>query len=162
MASHSFRSLSCRETRACWSAPGTSPSGSSPTIPCSARLRMGCSATRWSADTAWRLARRSRPSHRFVRVVAGKLGGRPLLAPRGRATRPTSDRVREALFSMLGALESLHVLDLFAGSGALGIEALSRGASSATLIDSSPAAVAAIKRNLEALDLDAEVRRQDF
>jgi 16S rRNA (guanine966-N2)-methyltransferase len=97
-----------------------------------------------------------------VRVVAGKLGGRPLLAPRGPATRPTSDRVREALFSVLGIVEGLRVLDLFAGSGALGIEALSRGAASATFVDSSPAAVAAIRRNLEALELTAEVRRQDF
>jgi 16S rRNA (guanine966-N2)-methyltransferase len=97
-----------------------------------------------------------------MRVVAGKLGGRPLLAPGGRATRPTSDRVREALFSVLGTVDGLRVLDLFAGSGALGIEALSRGAASATFVDSSPAAVAAIRRNLEALELAAEVRRQDF
>jgi len=66
-----------------------------------------------------------------VRVVAGRLGGRRLRAPRGRDTRPTSDRVREALFSMLGPLEGARVLDLFAGSGALAIEALSRGAATA-------------------------------
>ena len=66
-----------------------------------------------------------------MRVVAGTLRGRPLQAPRGPHTRPTSDRVREALFSMLesaGAVAGARVLDLFAGSGALGIEALSRGA----------------------------------
>ena len=98
-----------------------------------------------------------------MRVVAGRFGGRPLVAPRGRATRPTSDRVREALFSILGpaAVDGARVLDLFAGSGALGIEALSRGASHAALIDSSGAAVAAIRRNLEALEIAGEVRRQD-
>ena len=84
-----------------------------------------------------------------MRVVAGRFGGRALVAPRGRATRPTSDRVREALFSILGGLvEGARVLDLFAGSGALAIEALSRGASEADLVDSSAAAVAAIRRNL--------------
>jgi 16S rRNA (guanine966-N2)-methyltransferase len=96
-----------------------------------------------------------------VRVVAGRLGGRALVAPRGSATRPTSDRVREALFSILGSVEGERVLDLFAGSGALAIEALSRGASAAVLVDSSPAALAAIRRNLEAVGIDAEVRRQD-
>jgi 16S rRNA (guanine966-N2)-methyltransferase len=96
-----------------------------------------------------------------VRVVAGRFGGRTLIAPRGRETRPTADRVREALFSILGSVEGLRVLDLFAGSGALAIEALSRGAASATLVDSSRAAVAAIRRNLSALELDVEVRMQD-
>jgi 16S rRNA (guanine966-N2)-methyltransferase len=97
-----------------------------------------------------------------VRVVAGRFGGRSLLAPRGSATRPTSDRVREALFSILGeAVAGTGVLDLFAGSGALGLEALSRGAAEATFVDASPAAVAAIRRNLEALGVTAEVRRQD-
>jgi 16S rRNA (guanine966-N2)-methyltransferase len=96
-----------------------------------------------------------------MRVVAGTLGGRALAAPRGRATRPTSDRVREALFSILGDVAGQSVLDLFAGSGALAIEALSRGAASATLVDSAPAAVAAVRRNLADLDLEAEVRLQD-
>jgi 16S rRNA (guanine966-N2)-methyltransferase len=102
-----------------------------------------------------------------VRVVAGRFRGHGLVAPRGRATRPTSDRVREALFSILagsgsglGSLEGAEVLDLFAGSGALAIEALSRGAAGAVLVDSSPAAVAAIRRNLSAVGVDAEVRRQ--
>jgi 16S rRNA (guanine966-N2)-methyltransferase len=95
-----------------------------------------------------------------VRVVGGRLGGRTLVAPRGRTTRPTPERVREALFSILAPVEGLRVLDLFAGSGALAIEALSRGAASATLVDSSGAAVVAIRRNLAELDLDAEVRRQ--
>lgn len=92
-------------------------------------------------------------------MIAGSRRGATLIAPRGSATRPTSDRVREALFSILGPVEELVVLDLFAGSGALGIEALSRGAASATLIDSSATAVAAIRRNLQALRLDAEVRQ---
>ncbi|HUA03100.1 MAG TPA: 16S rRNA (guanine(966)-N(2))-methyltransferase RsmD [Solirubrobacteraceae bacterium] len=97
-----------------------------------------------------------------MRVVAGRFGGHGLVAPRGRATRPTSDRVREALFSILaGSVEGARVLDLFAGSGALAIEALSRGASGAVLVDSSPAAIAAIRRNLSAVGVDAEVRRQD-
>jgi len=95
-----------------------------------------------------------------VRIVAGRYGGRSLAAPRGRLTRPTSDRVREALFSTLGPVDGANVLDLFAGSGALALEALSRGAASATLVDSSPAAIAAIRRNLGALGLEAEVRRQ--
>jgi 16S rRNA (guanine966-N2)-methyltransferase len=92
-----------------------------------------------------------------MRVIAGTHGGRELIAPKGRVTRPTSDRVREALFSILGDVTDLKVLDLFAGSGALGIEALSRGAQSATVVDSGRAAVAAIRRNLEALALEAEV-----
>jgi len=95
-----------------------------------------------------------------VRVIAGRFGGRTLVAPRGRATRPTGDRVREALFSILGSVEGVRVLDLFAGSGALAIEALSRGAVEATLVDSSASAIAAIRRNLEAMGADADVRRQ--
>lgn len=83
-----------------------------------------------------------------------------LAAPRGRATRPTPERVREALFSILGSVEGARVLDLFAGSGALGIEALSRGAAELTLVDSSASACAAIRRNLDSLGATAEVRRQ--
>jgi 16S rRNA (guanine966-N2)-methyltransferase len=93
-------------------------------------------------------------------VIAGSYGGRELVAPRGRATRPTSDRVREALFSILGdRVPGARVLDLFAGSGALAIEALSRGAGEATLVDSSVAAIAATRRNLDALAVEAEVVR---
>ena len=101
-----------------------------------------------------------------MRVIAGRFGGRPLQAPRGRATRPTPERVREALFSILGPVADLRVLDLFAGSGALGIEALSRGAARVTLVDSAQAAARAIRGNVESLgsreDLGAEVevRRQ--
>ena len=86
-----------------------------------------------------------------MRVVAGEFGGRRLQAPRGRATRPTADRVREALFSMLGDVGGARVLDLYAGSGALGIEALSRGAASAVFVDSEPRAAEAIRRNLDTL-----------
>ena len=92
-----------------------------------------------------------------MRVVAGTLGGRTLRAPKGSETRPTSDRVREALFSILASVDGAHVLDLFAGSGALGIEALSRGAAKATFVDSAAAAVAPVRQNLAALGLQAEV-----
>jgi 16S rRNA (guanine966-N2)-methyltransferase len=96
-----------------------------------------------------------------VRIVAGEFRGRRLTAPRGVRTRPTADRVREALFSMLGDVTGAHVLDLYAGSGALGIEALSRGAESAVFVERDPRAVAAIERNLESLGLQEEVLRQD-
>ena len=88
-----------------------------------------------------------------MRVVAGTLGGRRLAVPAGRDVRPTSDRVREALFSSLGPLDGARVLDLFAGSGALAIEALSRGASSAVLVEHDARAAATIRANLEALGL---------
>jgi 16S rRNA (guanine966-N2)-methyltransferase len=96
-----------------------------------------------------------------VRVVAGRLGGRRLVAPAGRATRPTSDRVREAVFSMLGPLHGERVLDLFAGSGALAIEALSRGAGEATFVDAAEPAIRALRANLETLELGGEVHRRD-
>jgi 16S rRNA (guanine966-N2)-methyltransferase len=95
-----------------------------------------------------------------MRVVGGRLGGRPLLAPPGRATRPTPERVREAVFSILTEIEGARVLDLFAGSGALGIEAVSRGASELTLVDSSERALRVIRRNLRELGVAAEARRQ--
>jgi len=91
-----------------------------------------------------------------MRVVAGRYGGRTLKAPRGRDVRPTADRVREALFSILGPLDGVRVLDLFAGTGALGIEALSRGAASCVFVDVDTRSVQA---NLDALGIDAEVRR---
>jgi 16S rRNA (guanine966-N2)-methyltransferase len=99
-----------------------------------------------------------------VRVIAGRYGGRRLKAPRGRTTRPTSDRVREALFSLLGDVDGATVLDLFAGTGALGIEALSRGAARAVFVERDPAAVRALQANLNALELRepaAEVRRAE-
>ena len=87
-----------------------------------------------------------------MRVVAGELRGRRIKAPPG-GIRPTADRVREALFSILGDVSGLRVLDLFAGSGALGIEALSRGAAEAVFVDSDRRAVAGVRANLEALGL---------
>jgi 16S rRNA (guanine966-N2)-methyltransferase len=89
-----------------------------------------------------------------LRVVAGTYRGQRLAAPR-RATRPTADRVREALFSMLGPVEGLAVLDLFAGSGALGIEALSRGGASATFVDSDAAATRVVRSNLERIGAES-------
>jgi 16S rRNA (guanine966-N2)-methyltransferase len=88
-----------------------------------------------------------------MRIVAGRFGGRRLQAPPGRATRPTSDRVREALFSTLGPLDGDAVLDLFAGSGALGLEALSRGAAHAVLVERDARAAAVAQANADALGL---------
>jgi 16S rRNA (guanine966-N2)-methyltransferase len=93
-----------------------------------------------------------------VRVIAGQLGGRRLVAPRGLATRPTTDRVREALFSALAGVEGAAVLDLYAGTGALGIEALSRGAASAVFVESARPALAALRANLDALGLTGVTR----
>jgi 16S rRNA (guanine966-N2)-methyltransferase len=99
-----------------------------------------------------------------MRVIAGRLGGRRLKAPAGARTRPTAERVREALFAMLEDVAEARVLDLFAGSGALGIEALSRGAASAVFVERDAAALRALRENLTALGLGrdvAEVRRGD-
>ena len=85
-----------------------------------------------------------------MRIIAGDAGGRQLAAPKGMDTRPTQDQVKESLFSILrNDLEGARVLDLFAGSGALGLEAISRGAESAVFCDVSKKAVAAVKRNIE-------------
>jgi 16S rRNA (guanine966-N2)-methyltransferase len=90
-----------------------------------------------------------------MRIIAGKWRGRAIEAPPGPDTRPTADLVRETLFSMLasrlGTFEGLRVADLFAGSGALGLEALSRGAASATFVENNPNAAAVIRRNAEKL-----------
>ena len=94
-----------------------------------------------------------------MRIVAGQYKGAPLRAPRGLDTRPTSDKVREAVFSILVSVDGLRVLDLFAGSGAMALEALSRGAARATLVDTSAAAIDVISRNLTSLGVAAEVRR---
>jgi 16S rRNA (guanine966-N2)-methyltransferase len=98
-----------------------------------------------------------------MRVIAGRYGGRRLTAPKGRTTRPTSERVREALFAMLGDVEGARVLDLFAGTGALGIEALSRGAERAVFVESDRAAIEVLRANLTALGLgeeQAQIRRE--
>jgi 16S rRNA (guanine966-N2)-methyltransferase len=97
-----------------------------------------------------------------MRVIAGKWRGRALKAPKGDATRPTADRTREALFSMLvsrlGSFEDLRVADLFAGSGALGIEALSRGAGSCIFVEQDRAALDALRANLDTLGAKGDVR----
>ena len=93
-----------------------------------------------------------------MRVIAGTHRGRRLRAPRGTSTRPTSDRVREALFSMAGDCTGAIVLDLFAGSGAMGIEALSRGAATATFVDSDPDAAACVRANLNTCGLADRAR----
>ena len=96
-----------------------------------------------------------------MRIIAGKWRGRPIVAPAGQATRPTSDRTREALFSMLasrlGSFEGIAVADLFAGSGALGLEALSRGAARCTFVETDRAALDAIRRNLAALGGEGQI-----
>jgi 16S rRNA (guanine966-N2)-methyltransferase len=96
-----------------------------------------------------------------MRIIAGRWRGRPLEAPPGRTTRPTADRVRETLFSMLasrlGSFEDLRVADLFAGSGTLGFEALSRGAAHVTFVESDPQASAAIRRNAEKLGTSVQI-----
>jgi 16S rRNA (guanine966-N2)-methyltransferase len=93
----------------------------------------------------------------LTRIIAGEAGGRRLAAPAGRTTRPTSDRAREGLFaavlSMLGTLNGSRVLDLYAGSGAVGLEALSRGAAHVLLVESDARAAAVIKANIAAVGL---------
>jgi len=97
-----------------------------------------------------------------MRIIAGEWRGRSLDAPPGETTRPTADRVRETLFSMLvsrlGSFDQLAVADLFAGSGALGLEALSRGAARATFVERDSAAVATIRRNAERLGAGERVQ----
>ncbi|HSD88236.1 MAG TPA: 16S rRNA (guanine(966)-N(2))-methyltransferase RsmD [Kofleriaceae bacterium] len=89
-----------------------------------------------------------------MRIVGGNLRGRVLRAPAGMDTRPTSEKVREAIFNILPDVEGLEVLDLYAGSGALGIEALSRGAEFATFVDKGKPALTALKANLNDLGLE--------
>ena len=98
-----------------------------------------------------------------MRIIAGNLRGRPLQSPAGAGTRPTADRARETLFSMLasriGSFDDLAVADLFAGSGALGFEALSRGAARATFVESEPNAAAAIARNAATFGVSVDILR---
>lgn len=94
----------------------------------------------------------------MTRIIAGSAGGRRLAVPQGRTTRPTSDRAREGIFSTLDALHGLEgarVIDLYAGSGAVGLEALSRGAAHALLVEADPRAVRAIKANVRDLGFAA-------
>ena len=100
-----------------------------------------------------------------MRIIAGEWRGRPLVAPKGDATRPTADRTREALFSMLasrlGGFEGLAAADLFAGSGALGLEALSRGAASCLFVEQDRTALDALRANIAKLGASgADVRAQ--
>jgi 16S rRNA (guanine966-N2)-methyltransferase len=97
-----------------------------------------------------------------VRIIAGSRKGARIFAPKGRDTRPTGDRVREAAFNLIGPVDGMHVLDLYAGSGAMGLEALSRGAESATFVEADQEAAATIVRNLDKLGLvGATVLRED-
>ncbi|SMC24084.1 16S rRNA (guanine(966)-N(2))-methyltransferase RsmD [Desulfacinum hydrothermale DSM 13146] len=95
-----------------------------------------------------------------MRIISGRFRGRRLFAPASRHVRPTSDRVREALFSIVGSrVQDASVLDLFAGTGALGLEALSRGAAQAVFVDSHPKSVELIRRNMGACGLDDQSAR---
>jgi 16S rRNA (guanine966-N2)-methyltransferase len=97
-----------------------------------------------------------------LRIIAGSRKGARIFAPKGRDTRPTGDRVREAAFNLIGPVDAMRVLDLYAGSGAMGLEALSRGAESATFVESDRAAAETIVRNLEKLGFaGATVLRDD-
>jgi 16S rRNA (guanine966-N2)-methyltransferase len=97
-----------------------------------------------------------------MRIIAGSRKGARIFAPKGVAVRPTGDRVREAVFNLIGPVDGMDVLDLFAGSGAMGLEALSRGAAHATFVESDRAAVDAIFRNLDKLGLEhATVLREE-
>ena len=93
-----------------------------------------------------------------MRIVGGTLGGRVLRAPPGHSTRPTSEKVREAIFNILPDVEGARVLDIFAGSGALGIEALSRGAAHATFVDLDKTALKVLRGNLADLGLEARAQ----
>jgi 16S rRNA (guanine966-N2)-methyltransferase len=96
-----------------------------------------------------------------MRIIAGSRKGHRIAAPRGEKTRPTSDFVREAAFNLIGPVDDATVLDLFAGSGALGLEALSRGAAKAAFVDSDREACRTINANLDKLHLEATVLCQD-
>jgi 16S rRNA (guanine966-N2)-methyltransferase len=96
-----------------------------------------------------------------MRIIAGTHRGHTIHAPPGLGTRPTSDRVRESIFNIVGPLDGAEVLDLYAGSGAMGLEALSRGAAHATFVERDGDAVRTIERNLDKLRLKATVVRQD-
>src|SRR5438093_4966131 len=96
-----------------------------------------------------------------MRIIAGSRRGHRIAAPRGRDTRPTSDRVRENAFNLIGPVDDAAVLDLFAGSGAMGLEALSRGAARATFVESDRDACRVIIANLDMLRLHATVLCQD-
>lgn len=91
-----------------------------------------------------------------MRVIAGRFRGRPILAPHGMTTRPTMDRAREAIFNILGDLTGARALDLYAGSGAMGIEALSRGAEKAVFVEADRGALDVIRKNLQKLGIERQ------
>lgn len=93
-----------------------------------------------------------------MRIIAGRHRGRRLVAPKGLVTRPTMDRAREAIFQILGDLSGLRAMDLYAGTGAMGLEALSRGASAVTFVETDGPALAALRRNVDSMGVAAEVR----
>src|SRR5438034_5903900 len=96
-----------------------------------------------------------------MRIIAGTHRGSRLVTPKGLDTRPTGDRVREAAFNLIGPVDGVTVLDLFAGSGAMGLEALSRGAGRTVFVESDREAVRTIERNLDKLRLHGTVLRED-
>jgi 16S rRNA (guanine966-N2)-methyltransferase len=96
-----------------------------------------------------------------VRIISGSRKGHTIQAPSGRGTRPTSDRVRENIFNIVGPVDDATVLDLYAGSGAMGLEALSRGAGTVVFVERDLEAIRAIERNLDKLRLRGTVLRQD-
>jgi 16S rRNA (guanine966-N2)-methyltransferase len=96
-----------------------------------------------------------------MRIIAGSRKGHRISAPHGTDTRPTSDRVRESVFNIVGPLDDAKVLDLYAGSGAMGLEALSRGASRAVFVERDDAAARTIEQNLDKLRLPGTVLRRD-
>lgn len=93
-----------------------------------------------------------------MRIIAGTLGGRTFDSPRGHRTHPMSDKIRGALFNMLGDITGLHIADLYSGSGAISLEAISRGAASSVAIEADKVAYATITANIEALGLDEQIK----
>ena len=96
-----------------------------------------------------------------MRIIAGSHRGRTIQAPPGRDTRPTSDRVRENVFNLVGPVDGATVLDVYAGSGALGLEALSRGAERVVFVENDAGAIRAIERNLDTLNFRGTILRRD-
>src|SRR5258708_3198036 len=136
-------------------------SAASPADAANTRAKRAWRAARVIDEEVTRLRARATTRVRGMRVTGGRLRSRALVAPRGTGTRPTTDRVREALFGILasaGRLDGARVLDLYAGTGALAIEALSRGAARATLVESGREALAAARANVAALGLAASAQ----
>ena len=140
------------------SASAATSSSSIARIPTRCALRSAHRCSTRSSSPADRARSRSMIADDVIRVVSGEFGGRRLVVPDGVATRPTTDKVRQAVFNSLdsaGLIDGAVVADLFAGSGALGIEALSRGAASCVFVERDRAALQALRANIAALGLDA-------